>query len=36
VLAAVALAVVTAVPAGLALGQLPLLNRIFAPLIAIL
>lgn len=36
VLAAVALAVVTAVPAGLALGQLPPLNRIFAPLIAIL
>lgn len=36
VLAAVALAVVTAVPAGLALGQIPLLNRIFAPLIAIL
>lgn len=36
VLAAVALSVVTAVPAGLALGQLPLLNRIFAPLIAIL
>jgi NitT/TauT family transport system permease protein len=36
VLAAVALAVVTAVPAGLALGQIPLLNRIFAPLVAIL
>ena len=36
VLAAIALAVVTAVPAGLALGQIPLLNRIFAPLIAIL
>jgi NitT/TauT family transport system permease protein len=36
VLAAVALAVVSAVPAGLALGQIPLLNRIFAPLIAIL
>ena len=36
VLAAVALAVVTAVPAGLVLGQMPLLNRIFAPLIAIL
>jgi len=36
VLAAVALAIVTAVPAGLGLGQIPLLNRIFAPLIAIL
>lgn len=36
VLAAIALALVTAVPAGLALGQIPILNRIFAPLIAIL
>jgi NitT/TauT family transport system permease protein len=36
VLAAIALAVVTAVPAGLALGQLPVINRLFAPLIAIL
>lgn len=36
VLAAIALAVTTAVPAGLALGQIPMLNRIFAPLIAIL
>jgi NitT/TauT family transport system permease protein len=36
VLAAVALALVTAVPAGLALGQMPVLNRLFTPLIAIL
>ena len=36
VLAAILLAVVTAVPSGLALGQLPTLNRLFAPLIAIL
>jgi len=36
VLAAIALALVTAVPAGLALGQIPILNRIFGPLIAIL
>jgi len=35
VLAAIILAVVTAVPIGLGLGQLPKLNRIFAPLIAI-
>jgi NitT/TauT family transport system permease protein len=35
VLAAILLAVATAVPAGLALGQLPALNRLFAPLIAI-
>ena len=36
VLAAIGLAVITAVPAGLGLGQIPILNRIFAPLIAIL
>ena len=35
VLASITLAVITAVPAGLALGQLPKLNRIFDPLIAI-
>jgi NitT/TauT family transport system permease protein len=35
VLAAIGLAVITAVPIGLGLGQLPKLNRIFAPLIAI-
>lgn len=35
VLASISLAVVTAVPAGLALGQMPKLNRIFDPLIAI-
>jgi NitT/TauT family transport system permease protein len=35
VLAAIGLAVVTAVPIGLGLGQVPKLNRIFAPLIAI-
>ncbi len=35
VLAAIALAVVTAVPVGLGLGQTPKINRIFAPLIAI-
>ena len=35
-LAAILLAVLTAVPAGLALGQLPAVNRLFAPLIAIL
>jgi len=35
VLAASGLAVVTAVPIGLGLGQLPQVNRIFAPLIAI-
>lgn len=35
VLAAIILAVVTAVPCGLGLGQLPKLDRIFAPLIAI-
>jgi len=35
VLAAIGLAVVTAVPIGLGLGQLPKVNRIFAPLIAI-
>lgn len=35
VLAAIILAVVTAVPTGLGLGQLPKVNRIFAPLIAI-
>jgi NitT/TauT family transport system permease protein len=35
VLAAIAVAVVTAVPIGLGLGQLPKVNRIFAPLIAI-
>ena len=31
VLAAILLAVATAVPAGLALGQMPALNRLFAP-----
>jgi NitT/TauT family transport system permease protein len=36
VLAAILLAVATAVPAGLVLGQTPALNRVFAPLIAIL
>ncbi len=36
VLAAIMLAVATAVPAGLALGQLPALNRLFSPLVAIL
>ena len=35
VLAAIGLAVVTAVPIGLGLGQMPQVNRIFAPLIAI-
>jgi NitT/TauT family transport system permease protein len=35
VLAAIILAVVTAVPCGLGLGQLPKLDRVFAPLIAI-
>ena len=35
VLSAIGLAVVTAVPIGLGLGQLPRVNRIFAPLIAI-
>ncbi|MGD2184716.1 MAG: ABC transporter permease subunit [Desulfobacterales bacterium] len=35
VLAAIGAAVVTAVPIGLGLGQLPKVNRIFAPLIAI-
>ena len=35
VLAAIGLAVVTAVPIGLGLGQVPKVNRIFAPLIAI-
>ncbi|MBU2648202.1 ABC transporter permease [bacterium] len=35
VLASVTLAVLTAVPAGLALGQMPKLNRVFDPLIAI-
>ena len=35
VLAAICLAVVTAVPIGLGLGQVPKVNRIFAPLIAI-
>jgi NitT/TauT family transport system permease protein len=35
VLAAIGLAVVTAVPVGLGLGQMPQVNRIFAPLIAI-
>jgi ABC-type nitrate/sulfonate/bicarbonate transport system permease component len=35
VLAAIGTAVVTAVPIGLGLGQLPKVNRIFAPLIAI-
>jgi len=36
VVASMALAVVTAVPAGLALGQMPSLNRIFSPLVYIL
>ncbi len=36
VLAAILFAVTTAVPTGLALGQLPTLNRLFSPLIAIL
>jgi ABC-type nitrate/sulfonate/bicarbonate transport system permease component len=35
VLAAIVLAVATAVPIGLGLGQMPRINRIFAPLIAI-
>ena len=35
VLAAILLAVICAVPAGLVLGQMPRLDRIFAPLIAI-
>jgi NitT/TauT family transport system permease protein len=35
VLAAIGVAVITAVPIGLGLGQLPKVNRIFAPLIAI-
>jgi NitT/TauT family transport system permease protein len=35
VLAAIGVAVVTAVPIGLGLGQVPKINRIFAPLIAI-
>ena len=35
VLAAIAVAVITAVPIGLGLGQVPKVNRIFAPLIAI-
>jgi hypothetical protein len=35
VLAAIGVAVVTAVPIGLGLGQVPKVNRIFAPLIAI-
>ena len=36
VLVSISLAVVTAVPAGLALGQMPAVNRIFDPLIAII
>lgn len=36
VVASMALAVVTAVPAGLALGQMPSLHRLFSPLIYIL
>ncbi|MBW2093186.1 MAG: ABC transporter permease subunit, partial [Deltaproteobacteria bacterium] len=36
VLAAVAIALITAVPLGLILGQAPKLDRVFAPLIAIL
>lgn len=36
VLTSISLAVITAVPAGLALGQMPRLNRIFDPLIAII
>ena len=35
VLAAIAISVITAVPIGLGLGQLPRVDRIFAPLIAI-
>lgn len=35
VVAAISLAVVTAAPIGLALGQMPRLNRIFGPLIAV-
>lgn len=35
VLAAIGLSVITAVPIGLGLGQLPRLDRIFAPLIAV-
>ncbi len=35
VLAAIGVAVITAVPIGLGLGQTPKVNRIFAPLIAI-
>ena len=35
VLASISLAVITAAPAGLALGQMPKVNRIFDPLIAI-
>jgi len=35
VLAAIGLAVITAVPVGLGLGQIPRLDRIFSPLIAI-
>ena len=35
VLAAIGVAVITAVPIGLGLGQIPRINRIFAPLIAI-
>ena len=35
VLAAIGVAVITAVPIGLGLGQVPKVNRIFAPLIAI-
>ncbi len=35
VLASIGLAVITAVPMGLGLGQMPKINRIFAPLIAI-
>ncbi len=36
VVAAILAAVATAVPAGLGLGQLPALNRIFSPLIAVI
>lgn len=35
VLAAIVMAVITAVPAGLVLGQMPKINRLFEPLIAI-
>ena len=35
VLAAIGVAVITAVPVGLGLGQIPKLDRIFSPLIAI-